>query len=1113
MNQPPLIIPFQTEIYVTNNKNTPDKNCVRISPNYENVEYVSYLGGRMEPPPFSFQQPWQAGIHLHFLLPACFRRAIQMQEQQGQSHWQYPTVPDRWTVTRFVQTQEGSLSHKIFMVESNYLGLENEESRAVPWLEDSNTKHRFMGRSYEYGKAPHGTGNYMENLTAMGPGDPYFSVYYPNCFSVFGFYDDMKDVPLFSKVSYFISGFFSKESADPFFGSTEETFKDKIKEMGLCVEDKDFFSNGCVLFSQVYGIFWQGYSADYPNGKPQGEIHCGIGNTSAEVISAVIADKLSHKEKGDWERLFTMLQYEVADTLAEIDGIPQAEDEIHTRTFATKDGGNIWGFRYGEAAETLPQQAGILLAKLNQDQRAYNRKQEEIQYWQDAAFSHWYSYMLQYEGVDTPSAERDAMKQEILRICYTLIPTLRKERETLEKAISQQLATLRDLLQDTAIELEETVDQCYYQPRNPVLMLYGDGVKRSYALADGQEILCQSQPIDILTDGKVILNRSVLEKYTGEIPTVTEEYPALFFQAVCLNDDIVAYISQQEQLPELRCDKSKVAEISSRPFRQSWLTLLMEWKVSYIPSRSLSAQVDDSMKWWEFDGLDYHSQQPHGEESFTYTGRCVISPHSLYQFRYVAEKYLAEKGELTPEQKQALERVTALPALSQNMDGFNHQLMSRLQVLQPPIIGNDGDEELTNAILKNLQRERPAVNEGMPLFPLRAGHIRLEGVHIVNTFGQYQTAFSSGNPICSEVMGEYVNPNNTKFALLRPRLLQGARLRFEFVMAKDESLPACEVQEASPVCGILMPELLSGRLGFYSHSGRYYGCIRTVYRNKSKRAAWLSHMEQIETPFEQIDFENERIRSMAAFLLQDSQNGGTAFFDLMELIREQYESALPCEFAAGHDLPYIWGHPLVVTVGKVGMECSGGLLFSQLPKDYGRYNTLSVEKIGFSLFAGDRNRAHAGIVGFYEGEDYTAIYPAYNSPKRQSSYIQYNHTPELYLNGEPKTLTILSEVGNVFHFQTGLLPMLKKSLPPVFTQAVGRIKLSFETNSVLCSPLQPSIPVPETKSQQSWYFDYLRKENGTISSQRSKIVAGLPAPSEESQWICDGYLTLEQKET
>ena len=65
--------------------------------------------------------------------------------------------------------------------------------------------------------------------------------------------------------------------------------------------------------------------------------------------------------------------------------------------------------------------------------------------------------------------------------------------------------------------------------------------------------------------------------------------------------------------------------------------------------------------------------------------------------------------------------------------------------------------------------------------------------------------------------------------------------------------------------------------------------------------------------------------------------------------------------------------------------------------------------------------------------------------------------------------------------------MLKKSLPPVFTQAVGRIKLSFKTNSVLCSPLQPSIPVPETKSQQSWYFDYLRKRMALYPAKEAKL--------------------------
>ena len=51
MGEGPLIIPFQIEAYMTNNQNTPDKSCVRISPDYAKVEYTSYLGGKMEPPP------------------------------------------------------------------------------------------------------------------------------------------------------------------------------------------------------------------------------------------------------------------------------------------------------------------------------------------------------------------------------------------------------------------------------------------------------------------------------------------------------------------------------------------------------------------------------------------------------------------------------------------------------------------------------------------------------------------------------------------------------------------------------------------------------------------------------------------------------------------------------------------------------------------------------------------------------------------------------------------------------------------------------------------------------------------------------------------------------
>lgn len=1115
MSQRPLIIPFQTEICVADNKNSPDKNGVRISPDYVNAEYTSYLGGKMEPPPFTFQQPLKAGVHVHFILPACFRRAVQTPgEQDGQYDWEYAKVPDRWIVTRFVQEKGGSLSHRIFIVESNYVGLDNTESTAVPWLEDPQTSHRFMGRSYEYGKGMAGTGSYRKPLTAMGAGDPYFSLYYPECFSVFGFYDDMKDVPLDSTVSYFISGFFSDASEDPFYQITEETFADKMKELGLLAEEEGFFTDHCVLFSQVYGILWEGYSADYPDGKPEGEIHCGMGNTSAEVISAVIAQ--GSEEEKNWERLFDMLQYEVADTLEDIDGVAQAEDEIHTRTFTAQDGGKTWKLCYnGANPEDIPQTAGVLLARLNETARAYNQKEEEIQYWQDAVFANWYSYMLKYEGAVSPSEDRDAMKEEIMRLCTQIIPGLQNEAAQLQQEVSDRLADLQAVLKNTAIEPEETGDVCYYRPKNPVLMLYGEGIKRNYALADGQELLCQSQAVDSLTDGTVILDRSALEKYAGDIPSVTEEYPDLFFQAMCLNDDMVKLIAEKEQLPGLSCDKGGIAETASRRFAQSWLTLLMEWKVSYFPSRTLSAKADDSMTRWEFDGLDYDNSEPNREEQFLYTGRCVLSPHSLYQFRYVAEKYLSEKGRLTEEMKEALDRVVNLPVLSQNMDGLNQQLLSRLQVLQPPVIGNDSDQEMTDAVLKSIRKERMAVNEGFPLFPLRAGHLQLEMVNVVSTFGRYQNVFSPGMvPVCSEVMGEYENQKSRDvFALLRPRLVQGARLRFDFVAAENENLPSQNTPDTSPVCGILMPELLSGRLALYSDSGEYYGCIRTVYRQGQKQAAWLSPMEQIETPFEDVDFHNERLRNMAAFLLQDSAEGGTAFFDLMELIREQYECALPCESAAEHNLPYIWGRPLVVTVGKAGIECGGGLAFSQLSADYGKYDTLFVEQIGFPLFAGDRNRARYGIVGCYEDWDYTGIYPAYHSKQRKSNYIKYDKTPNLYANGEPKTLTVISEAGNLLYFQTGILPALKKTLDQVFTDGIGKIKLSFETDSVLCLPEEPALPVPETEADSVWCFDYLEREDGTIISKKSKIVAGADVFQEKSEWICDGSMTLQQKET
>lgn len=1126
MGAQPLIIPFQTEVFVTNNKNTPDKSCVKIAPDYEKVEYTSFLGTKISPPPFTYHSPLHAGIHLHFILPACFRRAVQQEENGGYS-WEYAAVPDRFIVTRLILGKGGIVS-KYFIVESNYMGLDNSDSTAVPFLSDSENSHRYLGRRFEYGNARKGDGEYLDKLTAMGAGDPYFSAYYPSCYSVFGFYDNMADVESGSDVSYFVTGYFSNKQNDPFYSVQKEEFQERLNGLGLMTSDSQFYTDECVLFSEVWGIRWEGYSADYPSGRPTKEISCGLGNTSAEIISAVIGQTKVKRTEKDWEVLFDALQYEVADTLEDMDGIALAEDEIHAQTFASGDGGNIWTLRYQEGRpKDLPKQTGFLLAGLNDAQRAYNRKLEEISFWQDAAYADWYAYMLRYEGVDSPSPQREKMKREIFRVCKETLPKLKREAEQLKRSAEEQLAQLKTRLEGIGIDLEQTGDVKYSEPKEPVLMLYGEGVERSYAFVDEGNVLCQTRPVKELSDGTVTLKMQDLLKYAGNIPEIIQGFQEFFIQAMCLNDQIVKLIGVQEGLPALACDKCGIFEFAGRKFEQSWLTLLIEWKVSFYPSRTLSAAVDDSMKVWKFDGMDYENENPNREEMVMYAGRNMITPHSLYQFRYVAEKYMAEKGEISEELKEALRRVEKLPVLSQSLDGLNQQFLSRMQILQVPVIGNESDTELTDTILAAVPAEKRAVNQTNPFFPLRAGHIHLEKVNIVNSFGMVQNAFAEGmNPVYSAVMGEYEHPNKSiKFGQIRPRIQQGARLRFDFVTAEDEEVLAEATPETTPVCGIMLPELLSGRLSLYSAKGEYYGCIKTVYRGERPCAAWLSPPDRIEIPFEEVFFSNKRFQSMIAYLLKDSKEGGTAFADLMALIQEQLECAAPSGTNLGMEFPYIWGRPLAVSLSRVGVECQGGLAFSQSEEDYGLYKTLSVEQIEFPLMAGDRKRAGSGIVGYYEGFDYTKIYPAYHSKKKGDvqyafdadrdnrncgKYVRFGENTVLCPEGKKKVLTIISEIGNTLYFQTGILPVVKKTLDAVHTDCVSKIKMCFEADSVMCVPAVPMMPTPAAGSEEEWYFEWIERQSGQLKKHTAKIVGNTDVFHEQKEIVCDGYLTLER---
>lgn len=1105
------------EAYVTNNKNTPDKNCAQISPDYTKVEYTSYLGGKMEPAPFTAPSPLRAGVHLHFILPVCFRRAVQKESEAGYS-WDYASAPDRWVVTRMVLHGDKKLSHKSFIVESNYIGLDNSGSVAIPYLSDTDVSHRFLGRSYEYQEKRDDTeGTYLDKLTAMGAGDPYFAAYYPNCHSVFGFYDDMSGVEEESDVSYFVCGYFSDASQDPLYQASPETFPGLAEELGFMVEDKTFCADQCVLFGEVCDLRWKGYSADYPSGRPEGEINCGIGNTSAEVLSAVISRAGNTPDGADMERLFNALQYELADELEEIDGIARVEDAIHAQTFARKEGGKAWNLAFRDSdAEALPEGAGQLLAALNRVTRQFYRKQDTLSFWQDGAYAAWYSYMLRYEGDDTSSPEKESMRKEIFRICREVIPQIQKEAVRLKEEMDGAYKVLGRVLAGTGIAVEEEPEENYLEPKEPVLLLYGDGVRRNYAFTDEGSILCQSLPVTELSGGGKTLQKADISKYAGEIPKILPGFAELFVQAMCLDKKIVETIGSIENIPELACDRSGVSELAGREFVQSWLTFFIEWKVSFYPSRTLTGEADDSMRFWKFDGLDYDDPEPAREKAVVYSGRNMITPHALLQFEYVAKKYLSGGGELEEEVVRALEQVKKLPVLSQNLDGLNQQFLSRRQTLQAPVIGNESDKELTEALLQVLppSMEKGAVNDVLPFFPLRAGHMHLEKVNVISTFGGVQNVFAEGmNPVYSEVMGEYRDAQqNRDYGLLRPRIMGGARFHFDFVTAKDDTLPAAPVPETTPVCGIILPELLNGRLALYSAEGSYYGSLKTVYRSGKRKAAWISVPDRPEAGFEDTVFEDEHFKDIIRCLLEDSEKGGTAYTDLFMLIQELLDKALPAGMDLGEELSCIWGRPLAVSQCRVSLERKGALAYSQLASDYGTYKDLSVGKVAFPLMVGDMERSLSGIVGYFEGHDHKKFYPAYHSTAFASDYIRFGENTMLQVNGEEKILTVISEIGNELCFQTGILPVSRYRLHGAHTRGAGKVRLCFEADSVVCMPKTPGIPVPAVNAGEVWYFEYMDRQAQGEKNKKARVGDNGDLFQEEKAIICDGYLVLEKEE-
>ena len=179
----------------------------------------------------------EAGIHLHFRLPRAFRHGHKYVGSDGIS---FPLFPNRWLVRRFVNSgaADGERKHRSFLLRSDgepaastdiapshiFPGQTTEDGRislGFPRSYDTPVDLIRLGACETVtGRLPEAEERMRAGLTAVGLGDPTFSVHYQASRQVLGFHDTLDDIDAADgavDLTYLVSGWFSSAEDDILF--------------------------------------------------------------------------------------------------------------------------------------------------------------------------------------------------------------------------------------------------------------------------------------------------------------------------------------------------------------------------------------------------------------------------------------------------------------------------------------------------------------------------------------------------------------------------------------------------------------------------------------------------------------------------------------------------------------------------------------------------------------------------------------------------------------------------------------------------------------------------------------------------------------------------------
>lgn len=1133
-----IIIPMKVLAYrVKDEKLT----VSQINPSYNTLGGPT-LGKNITPQALTSTTKLPQGIHLHFVLPSGLKHGEKKSEETA---IKYPAVPDKFIITRmYVKKKDGKkiIVNDCNIVDSSFVSKENKGGGVtIPFMDDKVDPYRYLGRQYSaFESVPSldmmNKEGHLVELNAIGPGDPLFNAYYPNCRGVFGYYDDLKNIPeediCDAVLTYSVIGYYSNADKDPFSKvDSVKSMKQVLSVYNLSAEN-DTICNSCLLFGEVCDI----NLSDNDPWFTTKNVNMGVGRTTAEALSAILKGKYSNEldPNNDLERKLTSILYGMADETTQIDGNHKIDDSIHSYGFTSNAPFEIYhevifpkDVEFEDPIDVLSK-----LDDLNKQERKVGTLRRKLEYEKNILYYLWEKY------VDTsdrsPSKRKllaliDDAKKRIDFIRNVEFPSISKDLEkkfvpALQDALSKIKKKKKKKSEE--IKIEETSAKPFYVPKDPVIMLFGDAVHKSFAsideegFEDDHTLYCLTSPLSCngFDNIKELISKIDVNPFNSDYEN--DEYLKFLVMTVILDKINIIPRLGISNLEIDRTTSENMLKVMVNNTPKEEHALFMEWQTNfYNDYNDCDYDIGDVRSSFEYGHTDYTYNGGIGDDLTKCFGWSVLTPHGVHNLEEKLIKYGME--DLAGE-------IRDLPALSQNLGGFTINLLSLKYVFQLPMNFKD---DITGEVQDRLDTrteyytegdsERLAI-EGTRIIPLREGFLNFENLSIRTSFGNRTPVIEESLKYQADLyFSENLHPivtdaSRNVYCFLPLALTTPARLSSSFVSAANENITSCSLPGSSPIIAIIMPDLLNKNLNVYDSKGMFIGVLKKVFRNIDARNIPKSGVGRFMRVCSEEDYEfcDERIKKFLETIIgkdplteeTTSIENSTYLPEIMNVVEYKLSNTIPT-----NQCDFIFGRILVLAEINIELEYYGGTQVAINKNNDNVFDDKGLSEKEFPVMIGDIERVTDGVVcGFYgDDNNFEKGFAAFGYDTQKNEHLNAPHpkvcgsTPEK--NVTPKKITLLLDPMQKVTLSTGFLPVEQIQINACHTDFSGMNLMSTEMNMLVSE--KNRIQLPDFIKDEKFTREYPTRENNKVEYKTLNVEKASPAIGTiDKTFITDGFI-------